>query len=157
MTARPGGNIKEIDPREELFKARAMAREVLEKYGDQGTIFRTDVVLKNRMSDEARTRLEDQFPLIVSKDGRKHRWDLSVLGSILAWDDPVMMLKPLATSDPAWWGVFEKVQAKACTSDEEEVIRTAFDRLRMSVTVVGDPLITQDFPRFSENSQKRQK
>jgi hypothetical protein len=110
------------------------------------------------MSDEARTRLEDQFPLIVSKEGRKHRWDLSVLASILAWDDPVMMLKPLATSDPAWWGIFEKVQGKACTSDEEEVIRRAFDAFRMSgPTLIGDPLITRDFPRFSENSQKRLK
>ena len=157
MTPRPGGNIKEIDQREELFKARAMAREVLEKYGNTGTIFRTDVVLKKRMSDEARTRLEDQFPLIVSKEGRKHRWNLSVLASILAWDDPVVMLKPLATSDPAWWGIFEKVQGGACTSDEEEVIRRAFDAFRMFPTVPGDPLVTRDFPLFSENSQKRQK
>lgn len=95
---------------------------------------------------------------MVEKKNRHHIWDLSILQSILRWDDPVDMLRYLAANDPGtWWGVLGAAEEKACSKVQEGVVRRAFDALRMSITVPGDPLVTRDLPLFKENNEKRLK
>lgn len=161
MTARPGRKIKEVDPRVELFEARRAARMVLdawERTGGDAVVEQRTFSTRSRLSNEAEARLNRWFPVVVTRSGKKNQWDLAALRSVLQWDDPVIMLRSLAASDPAsWWGVLGEAETKGCSKVQEDVVRMAFDALRMSVTVIGDPLITRDFPLFSENSEKRLK
>lgn len=159
-TARPGGRPRKTeDPRGELFKARQAARLVLEtwdKHGGPEQVEQGKFSLLCRLSFDDQARINRWFPVIVDKKSRHHVWDLSILRSIIRWDDPVDMLRYLAVTDPGtWWGVLGAAEKVACSKLQEEVVRRAFDALRMSVTVPGDPLVTRDFPLFKENNEKR--
>ncbi len=93
---------------------------------------------------------------MVDKQSRHYIWDLSILRSIIRWDDPVDMLRYLTAQDPGTWlSVLVAAEKEPCGKVLEEVIRRAFDALRMSVTVPMDPLVTVDLPLYNENNEKR--
>ena len=161
MTARPGRKMKEIDPRVELFEARKAARTVLdawERIGGDAVVEQEPFSTRSRLSNGAAAKLNRLFPVVVTKTGKKNQWDLAALRSVLQWDDPVIMLRSLAVSDPASWrGALLEAEAKPCSKVQEDVIRMAFDAWRMSVTVIEDPLVIRDLPLFMQNSGKRLK
>lgn len=135
-----------------------MVLDAWERIGGDEVVEQQTFSTRSRLSNEAGARLNRWFPVVVTRKGKKNHWDLSALRSVLQWDDPVVMLRSLAVSDPqSWWGVLGQAEEKPCSKVQEDVVRMAFDALRMSRTVVGDPLITRDFPLFSENSEKRLK
>ena len=144
--------------RKELWEARRVAREA---YGTWKEIGMPDRVSQKQFSLQPRILLEDQarlnkwFPLIlVSK--KPHQWNLSVLGPIMRWDDPVVMLKEMIGGDPAamaWWSVLKDVEENVYTQTQEETIRDAFRSARG-----GDiALFEEAFPSYKKNLEARKR
>lgn len=85
-------------------------------------------------------RVNKWFPLVITAR-RPNKWDLGTLRSVLAWDDPVVMLGTLVRSNPgAWWGVLKDAEENPCTEAQEEAIRCAYsDLIGAQATVIDDP------------------
>jgi len=120
---------------EELFRARGAARNVLiswKQTGLPGPIFQVEAFVgPNKATDnEGKARLNKWFPLMVVKRMNAKDWDLGILEIIMAWDDPVMMLKRLVRDNPAGWAeALHRYQAEACPEAMEDAIREALKDL----------------------------
>lgn len=149
--------------RRELWKARAAGRflvEAWERIGCPELVEQGRFCTRAGLTD-AKTKaatINKWFPRAVVEDGGRKLWSMEALRSVLRWDDPVMMLKPLATAMPqAWWGPLGEAETKPTSQAQEEVVRRAFDELRMTVVRVEDPLVVVDWKAFSENDELRLK
>lgn len=156
----PGGKPrKDTYRRRELWEARRAARVLLETWADKGEP--EEVVsqkafgaLAAGLSTEDQARINKWFPLVIAAR-RPNKWNLKTLRSIMAWDDPVVMLGVLVTDDLAWWGVLKDVEENPCTQAQEEAVRGAYDVFRLKGgTVVGDQRLV-DYGIWKENKDKR--
>lgn len=153
---------KERDRREELWKARNAARIAVEAWvamGAKGEIMSQQAVeYMSKLSPTDLALVVEYFPLAVERK-KSNTWDFAILSSILRWDDPVVMLRPLVVSNPAgWWSVLGQVEENPCSKSQEEIIRQAGLSLwQAGPVVIDDPVIVVDFARFEENASERLK
>jgi hypothetical protein len=157
----PGGKPrKDTYRRKELWEARKAARMLLEVWEAKG---RAEEVVSQKafgalvagLSTEDQARVNKWFPLVIAAR-RPNKWNLGILRSVLAWDDPVVMLGTLVRSDPgAWWDVLKDAEENACTQAQEEAIRWAYsDLIQAGPTVPGDSRLV-DCGIWKENKDRR--
>lgn len=156
----PGGKPrKDTYRRKELWEARRAARVLLETWTNKG---RPEEVVSQKafgalaagLSTEDQARINKWFPLVVA-GRRPNKWSLKTLESIMAWDDPVVMLGVLVSVDLAWWGVLKDVEENPCTQAQEEAVRGAYSVfIQSGPHVVGDSRLV-DYGIWKENKDKR--
>ena len=157
----PGGKPrKDTYRRKELWEARRAARVLLETWANkvqpEGVVSQKAFgALAAGLSTEDQARINKWFPLVIA-GRRPNKWNLETLRSVLAWDDPVVMLGTLVRSDPgAWWAVLKDAEENACTQAQEDAIRWAYsDLIQGGPTVVGDSRHV-DYGIWKENKDKR--
>lgn len=124
-----GKTRKDTYRRKELWEARQAARLALQLWEEKGRPEEVVPVSFHKALDTTdQARLTKWFPLIVKK-GRPYKWRLGVLLKIMAWDDPVLMLKELAGESWETWGkALKDAEVDPSTEAQEEVIRVHFRR-----------------------------
>ena len=156
----PGGKPrKDTYRRKELWEARRAARVLLETWADKG---RPEEVVSQKafgalaagLSTEDQARINKWFPLVIAAR-RPNKWNLGILRSILAWDDPVVMLGVLVSVDLAWWSVLKDVEENACTQAQEEAVRGAYEVFIQNGPHVVEDQRWVDFNIWKENKSKR--
>lgn len=151
---------KGLDLRKELWEARHDARRAVSCFRDDDTrnleIPQLELGCRCQLNTDELARLCKYFPTSFRISGQSYLWDISLLRSILYWDDPVIMLSRLVAEKPEWWDALKDAEEHPCSSTQEEAVRNAaMAQLRSGPTVPEDPRLIIHFRRFSENASQR--